>query len=234
MRREGASCYDPRVDSTSGKLRDLAPALPALPLFPLPTVLFPGALLPLHIFEPRYRAMIRDALDSHRALAVVLVTDPTDIDEHGHPAIASIAGAGVIVDHAELPSGRFNILVRGRARVRLEELPFGDPYLYRRARATVIEPPSVDIPASDLSALISAASAFTSRVRERDPSFEFPLPRDAPAPQIADLCAHHLVLDARERQQLLETIDPLARVRRVAEALALQRLTLSSDPRDIN
>src|SRR3954462_2326372 len=107
----------------SSGLRDLGPALSALPLFPLPTVLFPGAMLPLHIFEPRYRAMIRDALDTHRALAVVLITDPNTLDEHGHPVIAEIAGAGVIVDHAELPSGRFNILVRGRARVRLEELP---------------------------------------------------------------------------------------------------------------
>lgn len=220
------------MDPTSGKLRDLAPALSALPLFPLPTVLFPGAMLPLHIFEPRYRKMIRDALESHRALAVVLVTDPAAVDEHGHPAIAQIAGAGVIIDHAELPSGRFNVLVRGRARVRLTELPFIDPY--RRAQASVLEPTSVDVPSSDLSALISAASAFTSRVRERDPSFEFPLPRDAPAGQIADLCAHHLVLDSRERQQMLEMLDPVQRVRRVAESLALQRLTLSNDPRDIN
>ena len=50
---------------TSSGLRDLLPALDALPLFPLSTVLFPGALLPLHIFEPRYRTMIRDVLDGH-------------------------------------------------------------------------------------------------------------------------------------------------------------------------
>jgi Lon protease-like protein len=220
------------VDSTSGKLRDLAPALSALPLFPLPTVLFPGAMLPLHIFEPRYRQMIRDALESHRALAVVLIQNPALVDEHGHPAIAEVAGAGVIVDHAELPSGRFNVLVRGRARVRIAELPFVEPY--RRAEAIILNPPAIDVPQIDITALISAASAFTARVRERDPSFEFPLPRDVPASQIADLCAHHLVLDARERQQILETLDPVSRVRRVAEALTLQRLTLSNDPRDIN
>jgi Lon protease-like protein len=223
------------VDPTSGKLRDLTPALSALPLFPLPTVLFPGALLPLHIFEPRYRAMVKDALDTHRALAIVLVTDPTTLDEHGHPAIARIAGAGIIVDHTELPGGRFNLLIRGRARVSLEELPFdGRVSPYRRARATVLTPPSIDVPPADLSALFSAATAFTSRVRERDPSFEFALPRDAPVSLVADLCAHHLVLDARERQQLLETLDPGERARRVAEALTLQRLTLSHDPHDIN
>src|SRR5580700_10422501 len=111
----GATCYARRVESpASGGLRDLAAALPALPLFPLPTVLFPGALLPLHVFEPRYRQMVRDALDTHSALGVVFVTDADALDEHGHPRIARIAGAGIIVDHAELPSGRFNILVRGR------------------------------------------------------------------------------------------------------------------------
>jgi len=213
--------------------RDLAPALSALPLFPLPTVLFPGALMPLHIFEPRYRAMVRDALESHRALAVVLVTDPEALDAHGHPQIARVAGAGVIVDHTELPSGRFNILVRGRARVQLEELPFGDKP-YRLARATVLTPLSSEATPSELSALISAATAFTARVRERDASFEFPLPRDAAAAVIADLCAHHLVLDARERQLCLETLEVGPRVRRVAEALALQRLALSHDPKDMN
>jgi ATP-dependent Lon protease len=51
---------------------------------------------------------------------------------------------------------------------------------------------------------------------------------------IADLCAHHLVLDARERQAILETLDTSDRVRKVAESLALQRMTLAHDPMDIN
>lgn len=213
-------------------LRDLAPALDALPLFPLAAVLFPNAMLPLHVFEPRYRQMVKDCLETHRAMAVVLVTDPDDVDEHGHPKIARVAGAGVIVDHAELPGGRYNILLRGRARVQLEELPFVPPY--RRARATVLTPPSSEVEESELASLASAVAAFSSRVRDRDPDFEFPLPKDAPAGVIADLSAHHLILDARERQAVLETLDPRARVRRVTEALALQSLSLSGDKRTMN
>jgi Lon protease-like protein len=212
--------------------RDLRSALASLPLFPLPAVLFPGAMMPLHIFEPRYRAMIRDVLGSHQTLSVVLVTDATKVDAHGHPEIASIAGVGDIIDHAELPSGRFNILLRGRARVHLDELPFVAPY--RRARATVLTPPPAEVGASELSSLISAAAAFTARVREREPSFELSLPKDAPAGVLADLCAHQLILDARERQAVLETLDVPSRVRKVAEALTLQRLTLSHDPKDMN
>src|SRR5262249_22145375 len=119
---------------SGGAFRDVAPALDALPLFPLPTVLFPGAVLPLHVFEPRYRKMVRDVLDSHHVLAVVLITDPSELDAHGHPAIAGVATAGTVIDYTELPGGRYNILLRGRVRVKLAELPFVPPY--RRAAAS--------------------------------------------------------------------------------------------------
>jgi Lon protease-like protein len=209
------------------------PALAALPLFPLPqTVLFPGALLPLHVFEPRYRALVRDALSSHRMLSVVLITDPSALDENGNPAIAPVAGVGVIIDHADLPGGRYNILLRGRARVALRELPFAPPY--RRAAASVIESTNTEVPQGDVMALVSMAGAFAGIVRERDKSFDFHIPRDSSPGLIADLCAHHLVLDARERQAILETADAGARVQRVSDVLALQRLTLSGEPRDMN
>jgi ATP-dependent Lon protease len=220
--------------SISSGLLDLAPALEALPLFPLSqAVLFPGALLPLHIFEPRYRAMIRDVLETHQSLAVVLLTDPgrSEVagpgEESALPAIASIAGVGTIIDHAELPGGRYHILLRGRARVRLTELPFVPPY--RRAAAEVLPSSSAQVPVSDLSALISTATAFSAIVHDRDKTFEFRLPKDAPAGTLADLCAHGLILDSRDRQTILETLDPVARVRRVTEVLAVQRLTLAPE-----
>jgi Lon protease-like protein len=219
--------------SPPGGLSDIAEALGELPLFPLPqTVLFPGAILPLHIFEPRYRAMVHDVLETHRTMAVVMITDPRPIDAFGHPQIAGVAGVGTILDHVELPGGRYNILLRGRARVRLRELAFVPPY--RRAAAEVLEPPAEGVSQSDLSALISSATLFASFVRERERKFEFRLPRDAPAALVADLCANHLVLDPRERQAVLETLDPGARVRRVAEALAMQSLTLAPDGRELN
>lgn len=214
-------------------LGDIEPALAALPLFPLPNaVLFPGALLPLHVFEPRYRALVRDALASHRSLAVVLIEDLRRIDALGHPAIASVAGAGVIIDYAELPGGRFNILLRGRARVRLAELPFSPPY--RRAAATILPPSAEPAAPAELAAMLSVATSFAALVRARDPTFDLRLPKSASPGQLADLCAHHLVLDARERQAILETKDESPRVRRVTEAIALQRLALAGDAREVN
>ena len=221
------------TSSTAPRPADLSAALPRLPLFPLPhTVLFPGALLPLHIFEPRYREMVRDALTSHRLLAVVLITDPATVDAHGNPVLASVGGVGELVEHAELSGGRYNILLRGRARVRLTELPFEPPY--RTASATVMEEQGGEVSRASFSALLSTATAFASLVRDRDRSFDFRLPRDASPGLTADLCAHYLVLDPRERQIILETRDAPTRVQRVTDALALQRLSLSSDAKTLN
>jgi Lon protease-like protein len=215
------------MDATySNAARELGPALDALPLFPLPqTVFFPGALLPLHVFEPRYRTMVKDCIATHRAMAVVLIREQGERAGQRHPAIESIAGVGVIVDHVELPDGRLNILLSGRGRVHLEELPFVPPY--RRARATLLTalPGHEPLP-RDVAALLASAALFAADIRARDPEFDFRIPPHTPAAAAADLAAHHLLLDARERQSILETLDVPTRVRRTTEALALQHAAL--------
>lgn len=212
---------------------DIAGALEALPLFPLPNaVLFPGSFLPLHVFEPRYRVMVRDVLQGHRALAVVMITDVDRVDAHGHPPIAEIAGVGVIVDHVELPGGRFDILLRGRARVRLDELPFVPPY--RRAQARVVEASAEEVAPPEVMALMTSATAFAGLVDKEHGGFEFRFPQNASPGMLADLCAHQLVIDPRERQVILETMDVRSRVRRVSEALVMQRLAFGSSDRDLN
>lgn len=204
-----------------------AEALRAVPLFPLPqVVLMPGALLPLHVFEPRYRRMIRDALDTHRTIAVVQISDLEARDEHGHPAIAAVAGAGTIVDHAELPSGRFNIMVRGRARVRLAELPFEPPY--RRARAEILPSNGDGLSSSELSGLLSTVTSFVSLVRARDASFEFRTPNVSEPETFVNFVAQHLLIDGRDRQKALETDRVKDRLAFVRETLALQELSLSA------
>ncbi len=219
---------------TPSSLRDLLPALDALPIFPLPqTVLFPAALLPLHVFEPRYRAMVKDCLATHKAMAIALIRDGSEREENPpasgaqrrrHPAIETVAGVGVIIDHVELADGRYNILLQGRCRVSLEELAFVPPY--RRAKATLLQAVPVDPPHHDVAALLASAAAFAADIRARDPEFDFRIPAHTPPSSAADLAAHHLVLDARERQTILETLDIPLRVRRTTEALALQHAAL--------
>jgi Lon protease-like protein len=228
-----SACYVVSMTSEAGGHYDIDQALGALPLFPLPqAVLFPGAVLPLHVFEPRYKAMIRDCLASHKTLSVVQIIDGEHTDDHGHPKIAKVAGVGVIVDHAELSEGRFNILVRGKARVQLEELPFVPPY--RTAKATILHTDERHIAEADITALLANATGFVTLVRERDHDFDFRLPKDAPPGFITDVCAHHLIIDAAQRQHILETLDLTQRVMLVTEALALQRLALTKNDHELN
>jgi Lon protease-like protein len=201
-------------------------ALCDLPLFPLPqVVLFPKATLPLHVFEPRYRKMLADCLESHQTMAVVLVPSPHPVDRHGHPRIARVAGAGFIVEHQPLGDGRANILLVGKARVSLEELPFEPPY--RRARATVLDDVETHVSDSARSALVQAATAFALEVKKRDPSFVFHLPPKATPGELADACAHHLVIDPDTRQRVLETLDVAERVRIVTSEIASQSAALT-------
>jgi Lon protease-like protein len=92
-----------------------------LPIFPLPNVVFfPHTLLPLHIFEPRYRKMLADCLAGERRLAVVLLRPGWEADYYGRPAVHSVAGAGEIIQSEMLPNGRSNIVLRGLGRIVIE------------------------------------------------------------------------------------------------------------------
>ena len=90
-------------------------------------MLFPHALLPLHIFEERYRVMMRDVLTGTRFLAIGLLMPDARAEEE-LPSVQPIAGVGEVVMAHELPDGRFNLVVRGRARIHIDrELPSGRP-----------------------------------------------------------------------------------------------------------
>src|SRR5574337_1211074 len=110
----------------------------ALKVFPLPgTVVFPGTPLPLHVFEPRYRAMAADALAGDRVMAVATLRRAQDAPLERAP-LHPIAGAAVIEAEERLPEGRYNVILRGVARVRLGlELECGKPY--REFTAEVLE-----------------------------------------------------------------------------------------------
>ncbi len=83
-------------------------------VFPLPNlVLFPGVIQPLHIFEPRYRALMRDALDSDQLIGMATLKPGWESSDARRPAIYPTLCVGKIVTHAELPDGRFNLLLCG-------------------------------------------------------------------------------------------------------------------------
>lgn len=116
----------------------------AMPLFPLDHVtLLPQQVLPLHIFEPRYRQMVEHALDESGQIAMgVFEGEQWKQQYHGRPPVRPAVCVGQIVQHEKLPDGRYNLIVQGVCRGRIiEELPPDDERLYRRVR---LEPVGVE------------------------------------------------------------------------------------------
>ena len=118
-----------------------------LPIFPLPDVtFFPHTLLPLHVFEARYRAMVMDALARDRRLAVVKLRPGYEATYAGKPPVHPVAGAGEIVSWERLATGRYNILLKGECRVRIERERPSDT-LYRVVTVGRLDdvPPAEDV-----------------------------------------------------------------------------------------
>jgi Lon protease-like protein len=191
-----------------------------VPIFPLPEVtFFPHTLLPLHVFEARYRMLVIDALERDRRLAVVKLRPGYEAGYAGKPAVHPVAGLGEIVSCERLATGRYNIVLRGDCRVRLEqELPSDTLYRLMRARR-LADAGTVGDVAPALARIRAACRALLSALARPADLLDTAL-ADGQAPGIiADRVAAAVLPDADLRQSLLETLDVPSRVTRVADAL---------------
>jgi Lon protease-like protein len=215
------------------ELRDLvAHAAGTLKVFPLPGVVtFPGTPTPFHIFEPRYRALVGDALEGDRTLCVATLQDPGEAPE-GHAAVHPIAGAGVIEEDERLPDGRYHILFRCLARVRLVHELVTDR-AYREFRGDLLQD---RYPEGGPAELAPDAEALAHLAYDLCKV----LPRDSGAPElaeavarmkspgrIADLLAAAVVNEPRARLEILEALEVRRRMGLVASELAGVLLALS-------
>lgn len=178
---------------------------PVVPVFPLPNVfLFPGCLMPLHIFEPRYRQMIEDLLDRPGRLVMGTILEG-ETQDGGEPRLFECGGLGEIARHERLPDGRFLIWLLGQARVRIEEMP--SERLYRRVAIEELEDVA---PAFDEEAELRAQ--VQRAVLERAPEF-VNLPDEVPLGHLIDLLLQRLQLPQSTMQALYAEMDLAARAR---------------------
>ncbi|MFY9551272.1 MAG: LON peptidase substrate-binding domain-containing protein [Thermoanaerobaculia bacterium] len=172
-----------------------------IPLFPLPgVVLLPGTMLPLHIFEPRYRAMVADALQGDRTIGMAMLKPGWEASDED-PRIYEVGGAGEIVESEELEDGRYNILLESRFRFRVvDESP---PAPYRVARVEEVR----SVPFSDHAQQVRVLAAATTLFGEVARDLELPpLPSDdLSAERLASEIALRLRYAPPELQTLLET-----------------------------
>jgi hypothetical protein len=201
----------------------MARTLPdVIPLFPLPNVVhFPRILLPLHIFEPRYRALVRDTLGGDRMIGMVLLRGEWQADYVGAPPIFETGTAGEIVRSEELPDGRFNIVLRGVREFRLRR-ELGRT-LYREAEVEWRDEPAQPLPVSLRERVAALVHEFLEQ-RSGDAQAEFAAPADDEV--FVNLVAQQLDLPVIERQALLEAEGLSQRAERLAEVLEFHRETL--------
>jgi len=210
----------------------LRKAVAALKVFPLHGVaVLPGTPAPFHVFEPRYRALVGDAIAGDRILAVPGLFGKSDAHAL-HPPLRAVCGAGIIEAEERYPDGRFDIVVRGVARVRLlEELP--QARLYREFKAEVLDD---RLPAGGAAALEGELEGLRQLVYDLSTK----LPSESGATQLAeavaqmkepssivDLVAAAAVSDPDARQRILEEADVARRLELVLGEVAGVVLVLS-------
>ena len=186
-----------------------------LPIFALPgVVLLPETVLPLHIFEPRYRAMVADALEGDRTIGMALMKPGWELGG-ADPEVFSVGGAGEIVDSESLEDGRYNILLLGRFRYRILEETGREPY--RQARVEEIG----SLPFESEEAAWQEVARLTGLFERLRSEIELPpLPGETLTPErLASEVTLRLRYAPPQLQELLETDSLPARFRALAERL---------------
>jgi Lon protease-like protein len=169
--------------------------------------------MPLHVFEPRYRKMVRDALDSHRTIGMTLLQPGWEPDYQGRPPVYPVGCAGRIEQSEPLDEGRFNIVLRGSTRFRILQEHEGEPYRLASVvplkdavgEAVALE----DLRRRVLAAIGRAADGPTSLVLQTE------LPHDV----FVNALCQTLSLAPVERQSLLDCDTILGRYARLLEIL---------------
>jgi uncharacterized protein len=183
-----------------------------VPLFPLPNVvLFPGTELPLHVFEPRYREMMANALDGERLLAMALLKPGWESDYYGNPPVHEVVGIGRIHDEHRLVDGRYNLVLRGEWRARIVEVVSGDPY--RTVRAEILEEHVDEDRAQALHRERAVLQEIYTLLVER--VFHRKGPHDVALGTLCDVLAACAAVDIGVKQSVLEELDVAHRVERV-------------------
>jgi uncharacterized protein len=196
------------VDDFSGKVR----------LFPLPNlVLFPYVIQPLHVFEPRYRQLMEDSLKDDRLIGMALLQPHCEKEYYKSPPIYPMICLGRIHKEERLPDGRWNLLLHGLTRARIES-EMGVDRLYRMARVQLIQEKEI--------ASVAAAKELRRQLgRETERWFaahesavvqlEKLLHSDLTLGALCDVFGFALPIAVEVKQQLLEEIDVCARARRL-------------------
>jgi len=194
---------------------------PAIPIFPLPNVvLFPNVFLPLHIFEPRYREMVADALAGDRIIGIVLLRPGWEPEYEGRPAVYSIGCAGVVTNAERLPDGRYNIVLQGLEKFRVVDEDASRPYRIAQVEGILENNNGAGDRESMREERRRLESILVPRLAGQgaDPT----LPPAMADEDLVNALAQYLELEAVEKQALLERDGLLDRCRSLIDLLEMK------------
>ncbi len=199
-----------------------------LPLFPLGTVLMPGAALPLHIFEPRYRQLTVDLLTGavpDREFGVVAVREGHSPDRSGAAGMHAVGCTAVLIDARRLPDGRYDVVTRGARRFRLLDLDAGS-HSYLCGEVEFLPDDTGDKADPRLVAMLERSARAAHReycdTAWRTGDWSEPA-EDTPTADLAHLLAGDCLLPLGDRQLLLEQTSAVQRLREIRRLLARER-----------
>jgi uncharacterized protein len=197
---------------------------PTIPIFPLPNVvLFPNVFLPLHVFEPRYRQMVDEALKGDRIIGMVLLRPGWEGDYDGRPAVYPIGCAGVITHAERLADGRFNIVLRGMEKFRIRGEETARPYRLAHVE-TVSEPPADSLREAMREHRRRLEALLVPQPEGRKDTKDPKVPTSMPDEDLVNALAQYLEFEPVEKQALLERDGLLERCRSLIELLEMKVL----------
>lgn len=210
---------DPERVSSSHK--PVFPVPERIPIFPLPNVVFfPRTYLPLHVFEPRYRAMVSDAAAGGQCVGMALLKEGWEEDYYGNPPIFATGCVGRLVSVQPLQDGRFNILLQGLARYEVGEQFFDKSY--RQARVT-LKPgePDLALDPALRAGLLKLVDAYHA-TQEEETDWQGMLRQDSDDETLVYSLGSYLALTPLEKQLLMEADSLPQRARRLMDLIGFK------------
>lgn len=174
-----------------------------IPLFPLSTVVFfPNTLLPLHIFEPRYKRMVNDVINTEKIIGMALLKPGWEDNYYENPEVFNVVGMGRIVSSETFEDGRINIVLYGLKRVKIVEIIENLPY--RLARVDIVN----DLHGSDEESLRARIDELISKwnllIEDTEKSHKIDINTMLPMESLTDALATLIFSNVFEKQVLLE------------------------------
>ena len=198
-----------------------------IPIFPLPNVvLFPGVFLPLHVFEERYREMVKDTLTEDRLIGMTLLKPGWDQNADGQPAVYPVGCVGLISHIEDLEDGRYNLVLRGVEKFRITR----EEELTRAYRRATVDYLAEQMTASDREIVRRQRHTLERLLSAVSDAPDQPFPSNLSDDEVINALAQYLDLEPIERQALLEQNGVAPRCAALIELLEMKAMSPEHSP----